>query len=95
MEKFVIEGGVQLNGEVTPAGNKNAAVCTDCHGAHEITTAADPKSPIFKFNVPATCGKCHGPVEHEFQQSIHGQVFATVRYLLRRRVALRASAQLA
>jgi UDP-N-acetylglucosamine 1-carboxyvinyltransferase len=26
MEKFVIEGGVPLNGEVTPAGNKNAAL---------------------------------------------------------------------
>ena len=26
MEKFLIEGGVPLNGEVTPAGNKNAAL---------------------------------------------------------------------
>jgi UDP-N-acetylglucosamine 1-carboxyvinyltransferase len=26
MEKFVIEGGVPLNGEVTPSGNKNAAL---------------------------------------------------------------------
>lgn len=26
MEKFVIEGGVPLNGEVTPAGNKNASL---------------------------------------------------------------------
>ena len=26
MEKFIIEGGVPLNGEVTPAGNKNAAL---------------------------------------------------------------------
>ena len=26
MEKFVIEGGVPINGEVTPAGNKNAAL---------------------------------------------------------------------
>jgi len=26
MEKFIIEGGVSLNGEVTPAGNKNAAL---------------------------------------------------------------------
>jgi UDP-N-acetylglucosamine 1-carboxyvinyltransferase len=26
MDKFVIEGGVALNGEVTPAGNKNAAL---------------------------------------------------------------------
>ena len=40
-------------------GSKKAAVCTDCHGAHEILPANDPKSPIYKFNVPATCGKCH------------------------------------
>src|SRR5512136_877145 len=26
MEKFIIEGGVPLNGEITPAGNKNAAL---------------------------------------------------------------------
>ena len=26
MDKFIIEGGVSLNGEVTPAGNKNAAL---------------------------------------------------------------------
>ena len=26
MEKLVIEGGVPLNGEITPAGNKNAAL---------------------------------------------------------------------
>jgi UDP-N-acetylglucosamine 1-carboxyvinyltransferase len=26
MEKFVIEGGVPINGEITPAGNKNAAL---------------------------------------------------------------------
>ena len=26
MEEFVIEGGVPLRGEVTPAGNKNAAL---------------------------------------------------------------------
>ncbi len=26
MDKFIIEGGVPLKGEVTPAGNKNAAL---------------------------------------------------------------------
>jgi len=26
MEKFIIEGGIPLNGEITPAGNKNAAL---------------------------------------------------------------------
>ncbi len=32
-----------------------------------------PKSPIYKFNVPATCGKCHRHRTAAFMQSIHGQ----------------------
>jgi cytochrome b subunit of formate dehydrogenase len=58
------------------AGSEKAAVCTDCHGTHEILAASDPNSSIFKFNVPATCAKCHGPVKQEFMQSIHGQAVA-------------------
>jgi cytochrome b subunit of formate dehydrogenase len=50
-----------------------AAVCTDCHGNHEILPPKDPKSPIFKFNVPQTCGKCHADVAQQFVGSIHGQ----------------------
>ena len=65
-----------VHGQAVAKGVEKAAVCTDCHGAHDILTAADPKSPIFKFNVPDTCGKCHGPVEREFEQSIHGQAIA-------------------
>ncbi len=62
-----------VHGKAVAAGKTNAAVCTDCHGAHEILAASNPKSPIFKFNVPDTCGKCHQGVEKEFVQSIHGQ----------------------
>ncbi|HSE97276.1 MAG TPA: cytochrome b/b6 domain-containing protein, partial [Blastocatellia bacterium] len=54
------------------AGRAQAAVCTDCHNSHDIMTAADAASPIFKFNVPATCGKCHSGVQKEFADSIHG-----------------------
>ena len=50
-----------------------AAVCTDCHGAHQILSAGDPKSSIFKFNVPFTCAKCHDKTREEFMASIHGQ----------------------
>ncbi len=53
--------------------NSKAAVCTDCHGSHEILSAGNPKSPIFKFNVPNTCAKCHENVKQEFMASIHGQ----------------------
>lgn len=65
-----------VHGLAVAKGVEKAAVCSDCHGAHDILTPADPKSPIFKFNVPATCGKCHGAVAQEFQQSIHGQALA-------------------
>ncbi len=34
------------------------------------------KSPIYKFNVPATCGKCHADVTQTFMASIHGQGIA-------------------
>lgn len=54
-------------------GSQKSAVCTDCHGAHAILQAYDPKSPIYKFNVPATCGKCHADIDKTFMQSIHGQ----------------------
>ncbi len=62
-----------VHGRALAAGKDGVAVCTDCHGAHEILAASDPKSSIFKFNVPGTCGKCHQAVETEFMQSIHGQ----------------------
>ena len=65
-----------VHGRAVTRGVMQAAVCTDCHSAHEILTAADSKSPIFKFNVPATCGKCHRGVRDEFAQSIHGQAVA-------------------
>jgi len=62
-----------VHGKAVAAGSTKAAVCTDCHGVHEIRPASDDKSSIFKFNVPGTCGKCHTAVEQEFMQSIHGQ----------------------
>ena len=65
-----------VHGKAVAAGSEKAAVCTDCHGSHEIRAASDPKSPIFKFNVPAICAKCHDNVEEQFAQSIHGQAIA-------------------
>jgi cytochrome b subunit of formate dehydrogenase len=62
-----------VHGLATEKGSKKAAVCTDCHGVHEILAANNAKSPIYKFNVPETCGKCHGAVRQAFMESIHGQ----------------------
>ena len=65
-----------VHGRAVAAGSEKAAVCTDCHGSHQILAASDPKSSIFKFNVPATCAKCHKDVQQTFLQSIHGQAIA-------------------
>ena len=65
-----------VHGRAIEKGSKKAAVCTDCHGSHEILAANDAKSPIYKFNVPATCGKCHTAIKDTFMQSIHGQGIA-------------------
>ncbi len=65
-----------VHGRAVAAGKDGAAVCTDCHGSHDIRTAGDPNSPIFKFNVPNTCAKCHGDVQKVYAQSIHGTAIA-------------------
>ncbi len=46
MEKFIIEGGIKLNGEVTPAGNKNAALPL-------ISACLLTEEPVRLHNVPA------------------------------------------
>jgi hypothetical protein len=49
------------------AGNKNAAVCTDCHGAHDIGPPDVPRSKI-----PQTCEKCHSQIYDLYISSVHG-----------------------
>jgi predicted CXXCH cytochrome family protein len=37
----------------------DSAVCTDCHGIHDIKPASDPTSNIHATNLLVTCQKCH------------------------------------
>lgn len=86
-EKFVMENSgltarpflsyqESVHGRAVAAGNQHAAVCTDCHGSHDIRPPTDGESTIAKFNVPKTCSKCHEAVATEFRGSIHGQSLA-------------------
>jgi hypothetical protein len=47
-----------------------AAVCTDCHGAHDIQGVG-----VFPLKAarPETCGSCHAPALEEYSRSIHGR----------------------
>ena len=49
-------------------GYVETARCWDCHGAHEILPASDPRSPISKANLVTTCGRCHTGANLSFVQ---------------------------
>lgn len=49
------------------AGNENAAVCTDCHGSHDISTPDEPRTLI-----PQTCERCHSEIYTRYEDSVHG-----------------------
>ena len=65
-----------VHGKAIQAGRDGAAVCSDCHGSHGLFAAGDPRSQVFRANVPATCGRCHTDIWKTFQTSIHGQAVA-------------------
>jgi predicted CXXCH cytochrome family protein len=48
-------------------GNLDAAVCADCHGAHDIQKPAEPRS-----KVPQTCQRCHSEIYAAYKDSVHG-----------------------
>ncbi len=53
------------------------ATCVDCHGRrgspHVILGAGNPDSPIFFFNIPATCGRCHVEQARAYEEGSHGR----------------------
>jgi formate dehydrogenase gamma subunit len=65
-----------VHGKLVAAGNDKAAVCSDCHGNHDIRRSNDPTSPVFRANVPQTCAKCHTGEQAAFVKSVHGKVLA-------------------
>ncbi len=65
-----------IHGKLSAAGNEKAAVCSDCHGNHDIRPPNDPSSPVFRANVPKTCSQCHTEEAAQFAKSIHGKVLA-------------------
>lgn len=58
------------------AAGRRAAVCSDCHGAHDIVRASDPQSPLAPTAVPDRCGTCHVAELAAFRESVHGVALA-------------------
>jgi hypothetical protein len=47
------------HGKATALGSVIAATCVDCHGAHQIFPASDPRSMVASGNLVETCRACH------------------------------------
>ena len=48
-------------------GNEAAAVCTDCHGAHNTQSPDEPLSRSAHM-----CERCHSEIYNQYQETIHG-----------------------
>jgi len=53
-----------------------AAVCSDCHGAHDINKATNRSSKLYWATIPNTCGQCHKKEYEQYSRGIHGQALA-------------------
>jgi cytochrome b subunit of formate dehydrogenase len=48
-----------IHGQAVARGEKEAAVCTDCHGEHDILPPTDSRAQVAPERVSQTCAKCH------------------------------------
>ena len=63
---------LSVHGRAVALG-KDAAVCSSCHGTHDIYPATDERSKVNHWKVPQTCGQCHTEIARQFNQSVHGE----------------------
>lgn len=61
-----------VHGEaVLENGNMKAAVCTDCHTAHQVINTSTDRFKLANVN---TCGTCHEAELKSYSDTYHGQV---------------------
>jgi len=60
-----------VHGSLIAEGNLDAAVCTDCHGAHDTPPPDQPRQRISE-----TCAQCHAEIHDEYVDSVHGEALS-------------------
>ena len=57
-------------------GDKNAAVCSDCHNPHAQQRLTNPDTrqllPRAHVQIPQTCARCHSEIYDQYRRSVHG-----------------------
>ncbi|MBI3946248.1 MAG: cytochrome c3 family protein [Armatimonadetes bacterium] len=82
-----------VHGKRLRQGDTRVAVCTDCHGIHDIRRKNDVESSVYKTNIADTCARCHSDAKHmqpygiptdqheQYLRSVHGQKLVKERDL--------------
>lgn len=57
-------------------GIVEAAICTDCHGAHDTRRLTNPQTGQLledaRLQIPDTCAQCHNAIYEKYRESVHG-----------------------
>jgi len=67
-----VSGKDNVHAEALAAGQREAAVCTDCHDAHNAN-----KPVAHTPEIADTCGECHGEIYELYEGSVHGEALLT------------------
>lgn len=79
-EDAVNQYATSIHGMSAKMGGTDAASCASCHGTHEMVPVKQLDSPVFKLNLPQTCGTCHDNAKLTTEYRM-GQSEASAHYL--------------
>jgi len=65
-----------VHGKRLAAGDTKVAVCTDCHGVHDLRAPNDSRSTANPVNVANTCARCHADAGYMSAYKIPTNQFA-------------------
>ncbi len=68
-----------VHGKRLAKGDTKVAVCTDCHGVHNLRPGSDSRSKVHPLKVAETCGGCHAQSDFMKSYSIPTDQFASYR----------------
>ena len=66
-----------IHGRALGQGISAAATCADCHGAHDVRPVDARTSPVYRGNLPQTCGACHQNSELSERYGVPSNRYAT------------------
>lgn len=75
-KNVISEYSMSIHGEgLFKRGLIVSAVCTSCHGSHDILQHQNPQSMINVNNVSKTCMQCHAQIEQVHQKIVEGRLW--------------------